>query len=451
MDQPTFADLEYDGKKRKTRREIFLERMDRLIPWDQLEERIRPFYPKAGRGRRPYELSAMLRIHCVQLFYNLSDPGMEDMLYEVESVRRFVGLRLSGPLPDETTILNFRHLLEEHELGRSLFEEVNRHLESQGLRLREGTIVDASIIEAPSSTKNRAGERDPEMRQTKKGNAWHFGMKVHIGADAETGVVHSVTTTPANVHDVAEALSDPGMEDMLYEVESVRRFVGLRLSGPLPDETTILNFRHLLEGHELGQSLFQEINRHLESQGLRLRAGTIVDASIIEAPSSTKNRAGDRDPEMRQTKKGNAWHFGMKVHIGADAVTGVVHSVTTTPANVHDVTEAHRLLHGGEIRVWGDAGYLGVDKRVENRELGVEWQVAMRPSRRRQLEPGSEEALGEKRKASVRAKVEHPFLYVKRHFGYAKVRYRGLAKNTQRLALLLGLTNLMTAERHLVA
>ena len=205
MDQPTFADLEYESKKRKTRREIFLERMDALIPWEQMEERIRPFYPKAGRGRRPYELSAMVRIHCVQLFYNLSDPGMEDMLYEVESVRRFVGLKLSGPLPDETTILNFRHLLEEHELGQSLFEEINRHLESQGLRLREGTIVDASIIEAPSSTKNRAGERDPEMHQTKKGNEWRFGMKVHVGADAETGVVHSMTTTPANVHDVTEA------------------------------------------------------------------------------------------------------------------------------------------------------------------------------------------------------------------------------------------------------
>ena len=138
MDQPTFADLEYESKKRKTRREIFLERMDGLIPWEQLVERIRPFYPRAGRGRRPYELSVMLRIHCVQMFYNLSDPGMEDMLYEVESVRRFVGLRLSGPLPDETTILNFRHLLEEHELGQGLFEEINRHLESQGLRLRGG-------------------------------------------------------------------------------------------------------------------------------------------------------------------------------------------------------------------------------------------------------------------------------------------------------------------------
>ena len=135
MDQPTFADLEYEGKKRKTCREKFLERMDCLIPWEELEERIRPFYPKAGRGWRPYELSTMLRIHCVQLFYNLSDPGMEDMLYEVESVRRFVGLRLSGPLPDETTILNFRHLLDKHELGTGLLEEINRHLESQGLRL----------------------------------------------------------------------------------------------------------------------------------------------------------------------------------------------------------------------------------------------------------------------------------------------------------------------------
>ena len=199
----------------------------------------------------------------------------------------------------------------------------------------------------------------------------------------------------------------------------------------------------------MGQSLFEEINRHLESQGLRLREGTIVDASIIEAPSSTKNRAGDRDPAMRQTKKGNEWHFGMKVHIGADAETGVVHSVTTTPANVHDVTEAHRLLHGREKRVWGDAGYQGVDKRAENRELGVDWQ-AMRPGRRRQLGQGSCEALAEKH-ASIRAKVEHPFLYVKRHFGYAKVRYRGLAKNTQRLMLLLGLTNLITAERYMAA
>ncbi len=140
------------------------------------------------------------------------------------------------------------------------------------------------------------------------------------------------------------------MEDLLYEAESVRRFVGLKLSGPLPDETTILNFRHLLE----------EINRHLASQGLRLREGAIVDASIIEAPSSTKNGAGERDPQMRQTKKGNEWRFGIKVHVRVDSETGVVHSMSTTSANVHDVTEAHRLLHGVEAQVWGDAGYQGV-------------------------------------------------------------------------------------------
>ena len=196
----------------------------------------------------------------------------------------------------------------------------------------------------------------------------------------------------------------------------------------------------------------KEINRHLATQGLRLREGTIVDASIIEAPSSTKNGACKRDPQMRQTKKGNEWHFGMKVHVGVDSETGVVHSMSTTSANVHDVTEAHRLLHGGEKRVWGDAGYQGVAKREENEGLEVEWRVAMRAqSRRRQLEPGSEAAVKERRKASIRAKVEHPFLWVKRRFGYAKVRYRGLAKNTQRLALLLGLTNLITAERHLAA
>ena len=227
--------------------------------------------------------------------------------------------------------------------------------------------------------------------------------------------------------------------------------MGLKLREPLPDETTILNFRHLLEEHELGKGVFEEIKGHLESQGLRLREGTIVDASIIEAPSSTKNRAGERDSEMHQVKKGNQWHFGMKAHIGVDADTGVVHSVTTTPANVHDVTEAHRLLHGGERQVWGDAGYLGVHKRPENRGLEVEWRVAMRPGQRRKLDPGSPEELAEKLKASVRAKVEHPFLYVKRRFGYAKVRYRGLAKNTQRLMALLGLANLMISEQRAAA
>ena len=195
----------------------------------------------------------------------------------------------------------------------------------------------------------------------------------------------------------------------------------------------------------------EEINAHLESQGLRLREGTIVDATIIEAPSSTKNRAGERDPEMHQTRKGNQWHFGMKAHIGVDSETGIVHSMSATAANVHDVTETHNLLHGGETVVWGDAGYQGVGKRAENLGLGVEWRVAMRPGNRRELEPGSRGALAEKVKASVRAKVEHPFLRLKRLFGYAKVRYRGLAKNADRLALLFGLGNLLTAEGQLAA
>ena len=215
--------------------------------------------------------------------------------------------------------------------------------------------------------------------------------------------------------------------------------MGLKLSGALPDETTILNFRHLLEKHILGQGLFEEINAHLESQGLWLREGTIVGATIIEAPSSTKNRARERDPEMRQTRKGNKWHFGMKVHIGVDSDTGLAHSMSATAANVHDITEAHNLLHGGETMVWCDAGYQAVHQREENWELKVDWQVAMRPGKRRKLEPGSDEAVAEKEKASVRAKV-------KRIFDCGKVRYRGLAKNTQRLALLLGLCNLMTAE-----
>ena len=294
MEQSTFADLEHDAKKRRTRREVFLEKMDALVPWGRLEARIEPFYPKAGRGRRPYPLAVMLRVQCVQLFYNLSDPGMEDLLYEVESVRRFVGLRLSGPLPDETTILNFRHLLEKHGLGEALFEE---------------------------------------------------------------------------------------------------------------------------------------INAHLASLGHRLKTRTIVDASIVTAPSSTKNRAGERDPEMRQTKKGNQWYFEMKAHIGVDAASGLTHSLETTPANASDVVTAHALLHGGEERVWGDAGYQGVSKSEENRDAEADWQVAMKPGQRRLLDKEGPEAEAERCKASVRAKVEHPFLYVKRHFGYAPAPGGGVARS----------------------
>ena len=230
---------------------------------------------------------------------------------------------------------------------------------------------------------------------------------------------------------------------------SARRFCGLTLSEPIPDESTILHFRHLLERHELGAALFTAINAHLARRGLRLRDGTIVDATIIEAPSSTKNRRGDRDPGMHQAKKGNTWHFGMKLHVGVDADTGLVHSVRATAGNVADVTEVHRLLHGAEREAYGDAGYQGVEKRAEQPGETVEWRVAMRPGLRRLLVPGSAEALEQRRLASVRAQVEHPFLAVKRRLGYAKVRYQGLAKNQERLALLLGLTNLLAAEPHL--
>ena len=164
MEQSTFAELDTTRRSvgRGARRSW--RRWTHFLPWERLEERVEPVYPKAGRGRRPYPLAVMLRVHCVQLFYNLGDPGMEDLLHEVESVRRFAGLRLSGALPDETTIVNFRHLLEKHGLGERLFEEINAHLGALGHRLKTGTIVDASIITAPSSTKNRKGERDPEMR-----------------------------------------------------------------------------------------------------------------------------------------------------------------------------------------------------------------------------------------------------------------------------------------------
>lgn len=316
MSQMSFSDLEYANKKKKTRREAFLERMDVLIPWEKLERRIRKHYPKRGRGRPPYPLNVMLRIHCVQLFYNLSDPAMEDMLYEIDSVRRFVGLNLSGPIPDETTILNFRHFLEAHKLGEKLFADINAHLDKHGLVLREGTIVDASIIAAPSSTKNQEGKRDPQMHQTKKGNEWHFGMKMHIG----------------------------------------------------------------------------------------------VDESL-----------------------------------------GLVHSVSTTAANVHDLDEVPKLLHGDESTVWADAGYQGADNREEHEDRDVDWLIAMRPGTRKQLDPQSQAHKDERLKSSVRAKVEHPFRYVKQVFGYSKVRYRGLEKNRQRIHLLLGFANLMIAQRSCAA
>ena len=260
--------------------------MDALIPWDELEAEIAPFYPRRGQGRPPYPLAVMLRVHCLQLFYHRSDPGWEDDLYEIESRRRFAGLRLGGAIPEETTILNFRHLRERHGLGEILRSRINQQLAARGLRLREGTVVDSTLIAAPSSTQHEQKARDPEMHQTRKGK---------------------------------------------------------------------------------------------------------------------KN-----------------WYFGLQLHIGA-------------------------------CLVWGDAGYQGIHKRPEHQDRDVHWHVALRPGVRRTLDPDSPAARVERAKSSLRAKVEHPFRTVKRHFGYDKVRYRGQHKHRQRLALLLGFHNLLRAAPCLAA
>jgi IS5 family transposase len=184
-------------------REQFLDEMNKVVPWSRLLALAEPHYPKAGNGRRPVGLEVMLRAYFVQQWFNLSDPGLEDALYDSPALRQFVGVDLGmSAAPDETTILRFRHLLEEHDLGGEMLDEVNRHLADKGIRITTGTIVDATIIHAPSSTKNSSGERDPEMHQTRKGNQWHFGAKAHIGVDSKSGVVHSVCTSAASVSDV---------------------------------------------------------------------------------------------------------------------------------------------------------------------------------------------------------------------------------------------------------
>jgi IS5 family transposase len=317
MSQLTFGDAEYANKRKKTRREVFLAEMEQVVPWKSLLNLIEPFYPVAGRGRHPYPLETMLRVHLMQNWFGLSDPAMEEALYEITPMRAFAGLTLTNSIPDETTILNFRHLLEVNELAPEILRRVNAYLSRKGLMLKRGSIVDATIIAAPSSTKNATGERDPEMHQTKKGNQWHFGMKAHIGVDADSGLVHTVVTTPAN-----------------------------------------------------------------------------------EA----------------------------------------------------DVEVADELLHGKEASVHADAGYTGADKRTKRRKLT--WQIAAKRGRIKAMPEGRAKRTlecREKAKASVRAKVEHPFRVIKRQFGLLKVRFRGLAKNTAHVITLFALSNLWMARRRLLA
>ena len=213
MKQNSFSDLSYTHKKKTTRKEQFLGEMERLLPWKQLLKPILRKYPKAGNGRRPISAEVMLRVYFMQQWYGLSDPGMEDSLYDIESMRRFAGIHIES-IPDESTILNFRHFLEQHRLTEKLFEISAQYLSERGLLLSEGTIVDASIINAPSSTKNQDRQRDPEMKQTKKGNQWYFGMKMHIGTDTQ-GRIHSIAVTDASVHD------SQIMDDCLHGEEAV--------------------------------------------------------------------------------------------------------------------------------------------------------------------------------------------------------------------------------------
>jgi IS5 family transposase len=282
-----------------------------------------------------------------------------------------------------------------------------------------------------------------------------IGLITPHAPSGKTGRPPFAVATMLRIHFMQQwfGLSDPAMEEALHDVPLYREFSGLDAGiTRLPDESTILRFRHLLEANDLSQQLLATINATLATKGLMLKTGTVVDATLIAAPSSTKNNSGERDPEMHQTKKGNQWHFGMKAHIGVDAESGLVHTVIGTAANVNDVTQGHGLLHGEEEVVFADAGYQGAMKRHE--ATGVEWHVAMRPGKRRALNKqspwGNLIDKAEQLKASVRAKVEHPFRVLKCQFGFTKVRYKGLAKNTAQLVTLIALGNLWMARKRIL-
>jgi len=314
-DQPSFTDIEYGNRRRVSRREQFLVTMDATIPWAAWVGLIEPFYYSGKKGRKPKPLETMLRMYLLQVWFSLSDEGVEEAIYDSYAMRRFMGLD--------------------------------------------------------------------------------------------------------------------------FALEQV------------PDATTLLHFRHLLEKHQLGEKLFESQSEIFEKEGWIMRGGSIVDATIIAAPSSTKNASGQRDPEMHQTRKGNQWYFGMKAHIGVDAGTGYVHSVTATAANVHDLDQAANLVRDDDEVVYCDAGYQGAEKRPEiagDAHLSqVQWRVAARKGVLKAMaEP---DRAAESRKASVRAKVEHPFLIAKRDFGFTKTRYRGIAKNLNHLQMLFASANWLMRAR----
>lgn len=244
-------------------------------------------------------------------------------------------------------------------------------------------------------------------------------------------------------------LSDPAVEDSLYDSRAMRAFVGIDLGREgAPDETTVCKFRHLLERHGLGEQIFALVNGYLAASGLTLSRGTIVDATIVSAPSSTKNKTKSRDPEMASTKKGNTWYFGMKAHLGIDSKNKLIHSVVATPANMHDSQILPELLHGAETRVWGDAAYAGQTEAIRQAAPKAKDFTHEKGTRGHPLT--EEQKARNRTKAQVRAKGEHPFLVIKRIFGFVKTRYRGLLKNAHRLFVTCALANLFMARRHLL-
>jgi len=266
--QTTFATAGFEAYHKPTRRERFLGEMERVVPWAQLCALIEPVYPKSeGPGRPTIGLERMLRIYCLQHWFNLSDPAAEEAMYDVASMRAFVGIDLGRErAPDETTVCKFRHLLEEHGLGKAIFEQVGRHLQAQGLKISTGTIVDATIIAAPSSTKNADKARDPDMHQVKKGNEWHFGMKAHIGVDSETKLIHSVVATPANVAD-STVLPDllHGKETRVWGDQAYRgQSEVIRTRAPRAKDLTNRRYRH--------RGVVDEIEREKNRVKSRIRA-----------------------------------------------------------------------------------------------------------------------------------------------------------------------------------
>ncbi|MDR0771012.1 MAG: IS5 family transposase [Burkholderiales bacterium] len=316
-----------------------------------------------------------------------------------------------------------------------------------------------SFSEAEIASKRKQTRREKFLTEMDRTIPWDYlagEVAKHYPCSGKAGRQPYPIETMLRIHFMQQwfNLSDPAMEDALYDSFSMRQFAKLP-RGRAPDETTILNFRHLLEAHNIAEEMFEGVNLFLQDYGLLVRRGTIVDATIIDAPSSTKNAQGKRDPEMHQTKKGNNYFFGLKAHIGVDADSGLVHTVVGTAANVNDVTQAHALVHGDESDVYADAGYQGVGKRLDTQGIRATWHVAMRPSKRRALDAstplGAVQGKLEYIKARIRAKVEHPFRVIKCQFGYTKVRYRGLAKNTAQIKTLFALSNLWMARKRLWA